>query len=106
MQMSNTGADISSDHSLVLCNLKLRLKRIPQKKYQMKRNVEAIEIDDIRERYENEINARIDKADMEYLDMDRKVTVLNEIIYQAVESTIPLAEKPNKKWITEGTLKL
>src|SRR6218665_2700378 len=40
------------------------------------------------------------------LNMEGKATKLCEIIQQAVEATITLAERPKRKWISKKTLKL
>jgi hypothetical protein len=100
------GADISSDHNLVLCNLKLKLRHIPSKHYAKKRNIQILDNVEVRAQYEKEIEQRIKDAELEQLDMERKVTILGEIIEQAVEATIPLAEQPKNKWISDQTLEL
>src|SRR6218665_1466264 len=98
------GADMSSDHNLVLCNLKL--KHITSKKYEKKRNIQALDDVTIRAKYEAEIAKRIRDAEMEKLNMEGKATKLCEIIQQAVEATVPLAEQPKRKSISKKTLKL
>lgn len=100
------GADISSDHNLVLCNLKLKLKRIPRGKHDKKRNIQALDNAEIRAQYEAQIASRIRDAEMAQLSMEGKVTILGEIIQQTVAEIIPLTEQPNKKWISEQTLEL
>ena len=59
---------MSSDHNLVLCNLKLKLKHFTSKKYEKKRNIQALDDDiTIRAKYEAEIAKRIRDAEMENL---------------------------------------
>ena len=91
---------------MVLCNLKLKLRCTPKKQFEKKRYVRALEKEEIRSQYETEIAHRIRNSEMEQMDMERKVNTLSEIIKQAVEATIPLAEQPRKKWISEQTLEL
>src|SRR6218665_2946098 len=98
------GADMSCDYNLVLCNLKL--KHITIKKYEKKRNIQALDDVTIRDKYQAETAKRIRDAEMEKLNMEGKATKLCEIIQQAVEATIPLAEQPKRKWISKQTLKL
>lgn len=100
------GADISSDHSLVLCNIQLKLKHTVSKRYEKKRNIETLKNVETRLKYGKEITAGIERANTKQLSIDDKAVTLNKIIIQAVEATVPFAEKPNKKWITEETLKL
>src|SRR6266536_4583295 len=97
------GADISLDHNLVLCNLKLKLKRIPRKQYEKKRNIEALENEKLRGEYEKEISKRIKEEKMEDLSIDMKVSALRKIMEQAVQASLPLEEQAKKKWITEKT---
>lgn len=100
------GADISSDHSLVLCNLQLKLKHTPKKQYEKRRNMVAFENVETRAKYEKEVARKIAEADIDHSSVDKKALALSEIIKQAVEASIPLAEQPNKKWISEKTLEL
>ena len=57
--------------------------------------------DNVREKYQEEIEIGIMETNMELLSLDMKVTELNRIVQQAVEAAIPLAEQPKKKWINE-----
>lgn len=80
------GADkLSFDHNLVLCYFKL--KHIKSKRYEKKKNIQALDDAMIRTNYEAEIAKRI-RDRMEELNMEGKVTKLCEIIQQAVEVTI------------------
>lgn len=100
------GADESSNHNLVLCNLKLKLRYIPNKQHKRKRNIQVLETLEESGQYEAEIAKRIKDAEMEQLDMKRKVATLDVIIKQTVEATVPLEEQPKKKCIGEQTLEL
>ena len=51
------GADIASDHSLILCNLKLRLKHSPRRQYEKRRNMQALDNSEIRIKYQKWLKA-------------------------------------------------
>jgi len=100
------GADISSDHSLVLCNLNLKLKHGPRKQTEKKRNLESLEKEEIRKQFQKEFDDRLNQEGMTKLSADKKVMQLNKIIKDAVKATIPLTVQPKIKWITQNTLQL
>ena len=100
------GADIASDHSLVLCNVKLKLKRLPKKIYVKRRNFEVLKNKDRSLEYAMEIENRLTSEKLEGLKVSQKAQILNKIIEKAVERLVPEIEKKKNKWISEATLKL
>ena len=100
------GTDISSDHSLVLCNLKLKLKQTLKTKYKLKRNMDALKTEEIRSQYEQVVQSLLHEIVTTSMSVDEKASALTGVLKQAAESVIPSSEKPKKKWITEETLLL
>src|ERR1700733_9989775 len=49
------GADISSDHYLVLCNMRVKLKSTPRKEYEKQRNIQELERMETRAQYQKKI---------------------------------------------------
>jgi hypothetical protein len=99
-------ADISSDHSLVLCNIKLRLKKMHNKSRQPLRiDVNLLKDEKIRQSY----CATLAK-NMENIEPTCNPQVhadkLRQAIQSTVESTVPAKRKARKPWISETTLKL
>ena len=55
------GADISSDHSLVLCNLQLKLKCTQKKSYEKRLNLNVLEESETKLKYEKKIASSIEQ---------------------------------------------
>lgn len=100
------GADIASDHSLVLCNLKLKLKRLPKRIYVKRRNLDVLKNTEKRLEYAMEIENKLASEKLEGLKVSQKAQILNKIVEKVVEEVIPEIEKKKNKWISEATLKL
>ena len=100
------GADIASDHSLVLCNVKLKLKRLPKKIYVKRRNFDVLKNKDRSLEYAMEIENRLASEKLEGLKVNQKAQILNKIVEKVVERLVPEIEKKKNKWISEATLKL
>src|SRR5271163_4174690 len=86
------GADISSDHSLVLCNLMIKLKRIKKASQSQRRDLETLETEAVRKRYEDEIQI-LYTGEKKEQDLDERVLELEKIIKSAVEAVVPHTEK-------------
>jgi hypothetical protein len=98
------GADIASDHSLVMCKLKLRLKRTPRQQQRVpRRDTEALGIETVREAFKDKVEKGLTAQPT---DLNDRVRQMNDAIMKAVREVLPVACKPNKPWITEQTLQL
>ena len=100
------GADIASDHSLVLCNVKLKLKWLPRRIYVKRRNLEILKNEEKSAEYATEIENRIASEMLEGMKVNQKTQILNKIVKQVVEMLVPETEKKKNNWISEVTLKL
>ena len=101
------GADISSDHSLVMCKLKLRLKRIPRKQqHKPRRDLEALNNDTIRAAFRDKVEQDLTSSPSQITALEDRVQRLNKVLQGAVNKVLPVVCKPNKPWITAYTLQL
>lgn len=101
------GADMDSDHSLVIANIKLKLKRKHKATSQKRRDISRLNDRDIAMIYQQELAKKLEKFDHEQdLDLDKRVERLTSAIQEAVRKVLPEEEKIKKKWITQQTLKL
>ena len=99
-------ADICSDHSLVLCNIRLRLKRMHNKmQHRTRIELSQLKSEKIRECYSKKLAndiAKIDPAE----NLEEHAKNIEAAIKKAAEATIPASRSAKKPWISEETLKL
>ncbi|XP_016299301.1 uncharacterized protein LOC107656114 [Sinocyclocheilus anshuiensis] len=101
------GADISSDHSLVMCKLKLRLKRTTrQQRHEPRRNIDALGNATVRAAFKDKVEQRLANSPSQPVELNDRVRQLNEAIQSSVREVLPTVCKQNKPWITEHTLQL
>lgn len=101
------GADISSDHSLVMCKLKLRLKRTQgQERHEPRRDIGALRDVMVQMAFKNKVEQGLTDTQVQPAELNDRVLRLNEILQQAVKEVLPTTCKPNRPWITEHTLQL
>ena len=100
------GADISSDHSLVLCNLQLKLKCTQKKSYEKRLNLNVLEESETKLKYEREIASRIEQNRTDCMNVENRVNKLNEVMKEAAKAVCPVTEMSRKKWISVTTLEL
>ena len=99
-------ADICSDHSLVLCNIRLRLKKMYYKAHQSTRtDVSQLKNEIIRKCYSNELAAKIEKIES-VNDLDEHARKIEDAVKETAGATIPVKRVAKKPWISEETLRL
>ena len=99
-------ADISSDHSLVLCNIKLRLKKLYNKPlHGCKVDVNRLRDEKTRQSYSSTLARNIRTIEPTG-DLEKHVSEIGKAIKNAAEATIPARRTARKHWISEETLKL
>ena len=99
-------ADISSDHSLVLCNIKLRLRKLTKERRQsLRADVKQLSDEKTRHRF-NATLARNMESISSSCDLEEHATKMANAIKDAAASTVPAKRIPRKPWISEETLKL
>src|SRR4051812_37231826 len=93
-------ADISSDHSLVLCNIKLRLKKVKneaQRHYRV--DVSRLKDEKTRESYSTTLAKHMESIEPT-CDLEEHSAKVSEAIKNAVESTVPTRRAARKPWIS------
>ena len=100
------GADISSDHSLVLCNIKLRLRQLRIQP----RNNHRIEVSQLREPVKRQMyQARLEDS-LKCVDascsLDEHAAQIGKAVKEAVQTTVTAKRTAKKPWISEQTLAL
>ena len=99
-------ADICSDHSLVLCNIRLRLKRMHNKmQHRTRIDTSQLKSQRIRECYSKKLANDIAKIDLAE-NLEEHAKKIEAAIKKAAEATIPVSRSAKKPWISEETLKL
>ena len=99
-------ADVSSDHSLVMCNIKLRLKKLNNKPQQSCRvDVKRLKDEKIRQSYSTTLTKNLENI-KPTCNLEQQATKIEEAIKKAVEETVPVTRTARKPWISEETLGL
>ena len=99
-------ADISSDHSLVLCNIKLQLKKMYKKPQQCCRvDVNRLRDEKIRQSYSATLMKNMETIEPT-CNLEEHANKLRQAIKNAVEETVPAKRTTRKPWISDETLKL
>ena len=100
------GADIESDHSLVMCNVKLRLKSGKQtNRNALNRNIEVLKNESILATYQNNLQKGL-KRPREEETIDQAACRIRNAIKKAEAETLPTKVRVRKPWITERTMEL
>ena len=94
------GADIESDHSLVMANMILKLKRQVNRHYVKKYDLQQLQIEDVKADFAFKVE--------QFLNSNEEVGAIKlaEVLNAAVTEVIPEIEKINKKRISTETLEL
>ena len=99
------GADISSDHSLVMAKLQLRLKRNGKRQTKTKLDIDALEEVQTRHEFAHKLEIMLDQQGR--LDnINERVGALTSCIQQAMQETLPSIKTARKPYITAKTLEL
>ncbi|CAF1501489.1 unnamed protein product, partial [Rotaria magnacalcarata] len=100
------GADISSDHSLVLCNIKLRLKKLyNQQKGNNRPNTNQLNEQAIRKMYQTNLENNLNSIQTNGTLEEHALKIRNSI-NEAIEVSITNQRVAKKPWISAETLKL
>lgn len=100
------GADISSDHSLVLCNIKLRLKSMTNKpRYNHRLDTNQLQDQTKRQSYQTIIENNLRNIHS-ICNLDDHALQIEEAIKEAVQASIASRKTAKKPWISAQTLNL
>ncbi|CAF1671832.1 unnamed protein product, partial [Adineta ricciae] len=99
-------ADISSDHSLVLCNINLKLKKLHNQSQKCcKVDVNRLRDEKVKQSYNIALMEQIKEIEPT-CSLDEHATKIEQAIKSAIEATVPTKRIAKKPWISEETLKL
>jgi len=99
------GADIYSDHELVVARIRMKLASTRKRGQSKKFAVYQLESAEVRTKYQDEIRRSINKADREE-SVEGSWTNIKTSIVTAAESTIGRAKNKRKEWISKETEEL
>ena len=108
------GADVGSDHVPVVMNIRLRLKKLASGRKTIRRNLEILRDEDIRQTFSIKVNNRYEELMCEepmQLEDDQMIESvwksLKSRIEEVVEEMIPKRPKEKKqKWMTDEIMQL
>jgi len=99
------GADIDSDHSLVMANIKIKLKKKHKAQFRKQRDIARLSNKGISNAYRIALERHLGQADPSQ-DLDENAKRIAMAMEKAAEKAIPEKEMITKKWITPETLSL
>ncbi|CAM4977717.1 unnamed protein product [Rotaria socialis] len=100
------GADISSDHSLVLCNIKLKLKKLQHKpRHDQRYDMNQLKDQTTRQLYQARIENNLKKIHST-CNLDEHAAQIEKAVKEALQATVTLNKTPKKPWISDQTLDL
>jgi endonuclease/exonuclease/phosphatase family metal-dependent hydrolase len=101
---SYPGADIDSDHNLVVMNMQVKLKKLKRRKIVQKWNREKLK--ENRKVFQEEVNVRISQKLGQGNSVERKWKMLKEAVSISAETYIGFQKgrNPKKPWVTEEML--
>ena len=98
------GADIASDHNLVICNAKLRFKKLARRQNKIRKfDLERLKLDS--GAYKQMIRTVTMNIKLEN-DVNKALDQINTVINDAAAKEVGLMSRRNKAWITNETLAL
>ncbi|KAK3894356.1 hypothetical protein Pcinc_001893 [Petrolisthes cinctipes] len=101
------GADIGSDHDLVILNLKIRWKKIkPAKNMRLKFNIEKLKDPSIRETFQVTIGGKFAPLLALEEDTETMTTRFNAIMTETANEVLGKHRHKNKPWVTDDILEL
>jgi len=98
------GADIDSDHSLVMANIKIKLKKEHKAQFRKRRDIARLSDEGIRNAYRVALEQHLGQAEPSQ-DLDENAKRIAMAMEKAAEETIPEKEMITEKWSTPETLK-
>ena len=89
------GADIDSDHSLVLCNTKIRLQKQKHKPPKPRRNLALLQTN-ITQQYRQQLDEALNSLEA-VEDLDKRTDILVAVINSSKEEVLPVEERIRNK---------
>ena len=105
---SYPSADVGSDHQLVICKLRLKLKnrRKCGNTKPVKHAVQKLRENDVKQRYQLELRKAFEESRDETRTLNEAAERLSEILKTTADKVIGFERPKRKPWISEDTLNL
>ena len=102
------GADVPSDHNLLLGTLKLRLKNVTRMKRTMRIDTNKLKNENTKREVKEHINNAISDVKLNaHRDIEQKWDAIKNIITEVAKLKLPInTRRKNNKWITDEILDL
>ena len=100
-------ADVGSDHQLLMCTLRLKLKKESKRKVSnRKHDTNKLLIPDICAAYQEELKQRFRDKPISSMTLDQKAERYSQIIKEAADTVLGFQCFRKKPWISDATLEL
>jgi len=96
------GADIDSDHSLVLFNIKIRPQKQKHKSPKPRRNMALLQTN-IAQQYRQQLDETLNSLEA-VEDLDKRTDILVAAINSSIEEVLPVEARIRNRWISKETL--
>ena len=101
------GADIGSDHDLVMLNMKLKLKSTKQtRNTRIKFDLEKLKDPNIHEAFQAEVGGRFAALNIIDCDINEMTNNLTTVLYESAEKVLGTQRKIYKPWLSNDILDL
>ena len=101
------GADIGSDHDLVLCTMRLKLKnKRRDKRVRLRFDVEKLKDPKIAEMFQAQVGGKFAALSLLDNDIDTMSGNINHVLLSAAEEVLGPHRRKNKPWVTNDILDL
>ena len=105
---SYPGADVGSDHDMVMMNFKVRLKKTKKSKNtRLKFNLDRLKDPDIAESFKATIGGKFAPLlALEDNSMETLITQFNEVLTEAANETLGKVRRKSQAWVTDEILEV
>ena len=101
------GADIGSDHDLVLCTFKLKLQaKYTNKKCHLKFDVDKLKDPNVADIFEAQVGGKFAALNLIDVDIDTLSNSINHVLRTTAEEVIGHKQKNSQPWVTNDVVKL
>jgi len=90
------------DHSLVLCNIKIRLQKLKHKPPKPRRKLALLQTN-IAQQYRQQLDESLNSLEA-VEDLDKRTDMLVAAINSSIEEVLPVEKRIRNKWISKETL--
>jgi len=99
------GTDLKSDHALVVCKFKLKLRTVPKIRPEKRFDVDKLKNEEIRAEYEEKLAAQAEEVWNEP-NVQKVWDIFQDQIKTAAEEVVGFRVRPRKSWLSADTMEL